>query len=252
MKVVPMIFNTDMVKALMAGDKVVTRRPVSPQPEISDYGYDWWPSKKFGSMVQVSGFEKIDCDYKRDLVEEMARDACPIANIGDLIYVRETWGVVSHQFDDHGNMVKWTPDRPSTQVKELKFGKGYYTGHVIYRADGEMRWCNDFEDEVSAWKPSIHMPRTASRLTLKVTDVRIERVQDITEEQAIKEGINKHHQIPAFKSPIGYHTSPAYAYEELWNSIYGNWDENPYVWVIEFEVIHQNVDQYLQSIKNAA
>ncbi|WP_114774492.1 hypothetical protein [Vibrio cholerae] len=259
MKVVPMIFNTDMVKALMAGDKVVTRRPVSPYPEASGFGYDWWPSKKFSSMVQVSGFEKIDCDYKRDFVEETVRDACPIANIGDLIYVRETWGVVSHQFDDHGNMVKWTPDRPSTQVKELKFGKGYYTGHAIYRADGEMRWCNDFEDEVSAWKPSIHMPRTASRLTLKVTDVRIEKLQDITEEQCWKEGIE--HTIGTFdiyqlsemaKTFDGTFEDAKASFACLWDSIYKDWHQNPYVWVIEFEVIHQNVDQYLQSIKNAA
>ncbi|HGF7398999.1 TPA: hypothetical protein AB5B32_001356 [Vibrio cholerae] len=226
MKVVPMIFNTDMVKALMAGDKVVTRRPVSPQPEPSDYGYDWWPSKKLGSMVQVSGFEKIDCDYKRDLVEEMARDACPIANIGDLIYVRETFRLFNHS--DECGCSDYCSCPPS--------------GTPVYFAT-----CGG--DSESKWKPSIHMPRAASRLTLKVTDVRIERVQDITEEQAIKEGINKHHQLPAFKSPIGYHTSPVYAFEELWNSIYGNWEENPYVWVIEFEVIHQNVDKYLESVK---
>ncbi|ENM5750388.1 hypothetical protein V4V53_002135 [Vibrio mimicus] len=226
MKVVPMIFNTDMVKALMAGDKVVTRRPVYPQPEPSDYGYDWWPSKKFGSMVQVSGFEKIDCDYKRDLVEEMARDACPIANIGDLIYVRETFRLFNHS--DECGCSDYCSCPPS--------------GTPVYFAN-----CGG--DSESKWKPSIHMPRAASRLTLKVTNVRIERVQDITEEQAIKEGINKHNQLPAFKSPIGYHTSPVYAFEELWNSIYGNWEENPYVWVIEFEVIHQNVDKYLESVK---
>ncbi len=226
MKVVPMIFNTDMVKALMAGDKVVTRRPVSPQPEPSDYGYDWWPSKKLGSMVQVSGFEKIDCDYKRDLVEEMARDACPIANIGDLIYVRETFRLFNHS--DECGCSDYCSCPPS--------------GTPVYFAT-----CGG--DSESKWKSSRHMPRAASRLTLKVTDVRIERVQGITEEQAIKEGINKHHQLPAFKSPIGYHTSPVYAFEELWNSIYGNWEDNPYVWVIEFEVIHQNVDKYLESVK---
>jgi hypothetical protein len=209
MKVVPMIFNTDMVKALMAGDKVVTRRPVSPRPEASGFGYDWWPSKKFSSMVQISGFEEIDCDYKRDFVEEIVRDACPIANIGDLIYVRETFRLFNNS-DECGCSDYCSCPPSGTPV--------YF---ATYGGDSE-----------SKWKPSIHMPRSASRLTLKVTDVRIERVQCITEEQAIKEGVNKHHQLPAFKSPIGYHTSPVYAFEELWNSIYGNWEENPYVWVI--------------------
>ncbi|ELE1938592.1 hypothetical protein [Vibrio cholerae] len=231
MKVVPMIFNTEMVKALMAGDKVVTRRPVSPQPEISDYGYDWWPSKKFGSMVQVSGFEKIDCDYKRDLVEEMARDACPIANIGDLIYVRETFRLFNHS--DECGCSDYCSCPPS--------------GTPVYFAT-----CGG--DSESKWKPSIHMPRAASRLTLKVTDVRIERVQDITEEQAIKEGMptDEECQRMAIESGLGWYQKPDIWFKNLWDSIYGNWHQNPYVWVIEFEVIHQNVDQYLQSIKNAA
>ncbi|EPU4808149.1 hypothetical protein ACVXC9_002907 [Vibrio cholerae] len=257
MKVVPMIFNTDMVKALMAGDKVVTRRPVSPQPEPSDYGYDWWPSKKFGSMVQVSGFEKIDCDYKRDLVEEMSRDACPIANIGDLIYVRETFRLFNHS--DECGCSDYCSCPPS--------------GTPVYFAT-----CGG--DSESKWKPSIHMPRTASRLTLKVTDVRIERVQDITEDQAEKEGVisnEKYGDLAGeenlFNCPkcegfqvhgyIGYGGGVAEGDCEtcntavkrfglLWDSIYQNWNQNPYVWVIEFEVIHQNVDKYLESVKEAA
>lgn len=211
MKVVPMIFNTEMVKALLDGRKSVTRRPVSPKPTPAERGYDWWPSKKFES------------------IKEMVSDACPIASIGDLIYVRETFRLFNHS--DECGCSDYCSCPPS--------------GTPVYFAT-----CGS--DSESKWKPSIHMPRTASRLTLKVTNVRIERVQDISEEEAIKEGINKHHQLPAFKSPIGYHTSPAYAYEELWNSIYGNWDENPYVWAIEFKVIHQNVDEYLESTKETA
>jgi uncharacterized protein YhfF len=82
------------------------------------------------------------------------------------------------------------------------------------------------------------MPRWASRLTLKVTDVRIEQVQSITKEQAQAEGVRP------TGCTKGYWRS---AYQRIWNSIYGNWDQNPYVWVIEFEVIHQNVDVYLTS-----
>lgn len=249
MKVVPMIFNTDMVKALMAGNKVVTRRPAQNLSFSELLGF------KVGKWALGLGFTHRQT-MNNCISSKLAK--CP-AQRGDLVYVRETWGVVSHQFDDHGNMVKWTPDRPSTQVKELKFGKGYYTGHVIYRADGEMRWCNDFEDEVSAWKPSIHMPRTASRLTLKVTDVRIEKLQDITEDQCWKEGIEHidgqfdiYQLSEMAKTFDGTFEDAKASFACLWDSIYKDWHQNPYVWVIEFEVIHQNVDQYLQSIKNAA
>ncbi|EPP5809485.1 hypothetical protein ACUT0J_001830 [Vibrio vulnificus] len=225
MKVVPMIFNTEMVKALLDGSKTVTRRPLN----ITE-GWDLKDRKltkitsshpkkgKWGALVRK---ETFDDKYQHDII------TAPCF-VGDLIYVRETFRLFNHS--DECGCSDYCNCPPS--------------GTPIYLAT-----CGD--DSESKWKPSIHMPRTASRLTLKVTDVRIERVQDISEEEAIKEGINKHHQLPAFKSPIGYHTSPAYAYEELWNSIYGNWDENPYIWVIEFEVIHQNVDEYLESGKEA-
>lgn len=210
MKVVPMIFNTDMVKALMAGDKRATRRPVKIDYER---GMNVPVVRGRNGEVSVLSFAPI-------------AGLCPFVNFGDLIYVRETFRLFNHS--DECGCSDYCSCPPS--------------GTPAYFAN-----CGG--DSESKWKPSIHMPRAASRLTLKVTDVRVERVQDITEEQAIKEGINKHHQLPAFKSPIGYHTSPVYAFEELWNSIYGNWEENPYVWVIEFEVIHQNVDKYLESVK---
>ncbi|MCG6364204.1 hypothetical protein, partial [Vibrio fluvialis] len=111
----------------------------------------------------------------------------------------------------------------------------------------------------SKWKPSIHMPRTASRLTLKVTDVRIERVQDITEEQCWKEGIEHidgqfdiHQLSEMAKTFDGTFEDAKALFACLWDSIYQNWNQNPYVWVIEFEVIHQNVDKYLESVKEAA
>lgn len=213
MKVVPMIFNTEMVKALLDGRKTVTRRPVK---------VDYERGMK-GPVVRGRNREVSVLSFAP------TAGLCPFGNVGDLIYVRETFRLFNHS--DECGCSDYCNCPPS--------------GTPIYLAT-----CGD--DSESKWKPSIHMPRTASRLTLKVTNVRIERVQDISEEEAIKEGINKHHQLPAFKSPIGYHTSPAYAYEELWNSIYGNWDENPYVWAIEFEVIHQNVDEYLESTKETA
>ncbi|MFH0225137.1 hypothetical protein ACGRPS_11305 [Vibrio furnissii] len=217
MKVKPMIFNTEMVKALLDGRKSVTRRPVKIDYE----------SGMKGPVVRGKNGEVSTVSFA-----PVAR-LCPFGNVGDLLYVRETWGIVNHAFDDDGNMIGWIPDRPSLPVKEMKFGGGYYTGHAIYRSDGEMRWCNDFEDEVSAWHPSIHMPRSISRITLKISDVRIEKLNDLrkSDEQVKKEGFENW---PQFK--------------HVWESIYGQSNPNDYVWVIEFEVIHQNVDKYLSSL----
>lgn len=209
MKARPMIFNSEMVKALIAGNKTVTRRPVKVDYER---GMNGTVVRGKNGEVSVLSFAPI-------------AGLCPFGNFGDLIYVRETFRLFNNS-DECG-----CSERCSCPQ----------TGTPIYLATSG-------DDSESKWHPSIHMPRSVSRLTLKVTDVRIERVQDITEEQAIKEGVNKHHQLPAFKSPVGHHTSPVYAYEELWNSIYGDWKQNPYVWVIEFEVIHQNVDKYLSSL----
>lgn len=229
MRTKPMIFNADMVKALVGGKKTVTRRPVTPAPEPSGLGYDWWPSNKFGSMIQVSDFESIDSDYKREGTKDIASDACPIANIGDLIWVRETFC--------HG---------PCGSAPELTL---YRSGHP--QPELKRKYESVMGDEEIKWTPSIHMPRWASRLTLKVTDIRIERVQEITEEQAVMEGMptDEECQLMAVDSGLGWYQKPTTWFKELWDRIYNNWSDNPYVWVIEFEVIHQNVDKYIESME---
>ncbi|MEF1310689.1 hypothetical protein QTO01_11330 [Vibrio mytili] len=228
MKVTPMIFNTEMVKALLDGRKTVTRRPVNRAGEFN--------------FVVESG--KTKERYVTD--ENNAHQKWlkfPI-NIGDLIYVRETFcpdpDCDHDSWDDHElSFFEWNNCGCSAEFlpDALKTNE-----HCLFKAGG-------FPD--LKWTPSIHMPRWASRITLRVTDVRIERVQEITEDQAVQEGLAKHPQLPVWWSPVGYQTSPIYAYEELWNSIYQNWDENPYVWVIEFEVIHQNVDKFVSELGDA-
>jgi hypothetical protein len=194
MKAVPMIFNTEMVKALLDGRKTVTRRPV----------------KRFGifNWVVVNGETGIRWVTDKDNIHQKWLEFP--TNVGDMIYVRETFRLFSNTDEcgcsDHCSChPSWTPL--------------YFASHD----DGE-----------SKWKSSIHMPRKHSRLTLKVTDVRIERVQDITESQARGEGVSVDH-------------SPFYVsgFIDIWESIYGNWDQNPYVWVIEFEVIHKNIDDVI-------
>ncbi|MED8000908.1 hypothetical protein [Pseudomonas aeruginosa] len=212
----PILFNDQMVRAILEGRKTVTRR-----------------------VVKDTGFYAIDAAIHGNDVALREREAlstrCPFGQPGDRLWVRETWGVISNTWDESGNMVDWTPDRPATPIRELPFGSGYYSGHAIYAADGPMEWAGD-DDGVgeprSAWKPSIHMPRAISRILLEITAVRVERLQDITEDQAIAEGIDTH--------PMGFYGNGCItaggAFLELWESINGDgrWAANPWVWVVEF------------------
>lgn len=135
-------------------------------------------------------------------------DFCPHGKLGDRLWVRETWS--QHpQFAD-----------------------------IAFRADGE-----EFEDSdgftwIPKWKPSIHMPRKASRIDLEITGVRVERLHDISEEDAIAEGVQITDEHTGCADDIDSH---AHAYKFIWESINGkgSWDLNPFVWVVEFKRIEK-------------
>jgi hypothetical protein len=183
------IFNTEMVRAILEDYKTNTRRVIIPQPPLADWGIKKWNVSAFS--VGVSG-SKSNKEYK-----------CPYGKIGDLLYVRETWAYAG---DD----------------------KTFW-----YKASDE----DLVKDIVARWKPSIHMPKSAARIWLEITDIRVERLQDITEEDAKEEGVK-----PRFVDNLGnVRTHPAYKFGfiQLWNSInekrgFG-WAVNPWVWVIEFK-----------------
>lgn len=227
MKTIPMIFNTDMIKALLDGSKTVTRRPVAKNLiehikfmgssddscenlELLGLTYENWTDDK--NKKQGPEYLVYCTEYPEEGVVPIGQGP---ARKGDLIYVRETW----REFNNSNECG--------------------CSDHCLCPKTGTPLYLASHDDGESKWKPSIHMPRWASRLTLKVTDVRIERVQDITEEQAIKEGMH-----PARPSSLvmPYRTT----FMDVWDDIYNNWCDNPYVWVIEFEVIRQNVDTYLK------
>ena len=143
-------------------------------------------------------------------------NVCPLGQVGDRLWVRETfvqgWDIEPvtdclMKFDDDGNEI---PQK------------------TWYRAtDSHINWSDDdgWETKVP-WKPSIHMPRSASRITLEITNVRIERLQDISTNDCIAEGVKYSPDV-----------DPSHEYQELWDSIYKNWNSNPWVWVIEFKRI---------------
>ncbi|EOI8155764.1 hypothetical protein ACMW0A_002678 [Klebsiella variicola] len=227
-----MIFNGEMVRAILDGRKTQTRRIMAPQP-ADDIERGIFPNP------EAIGW-KSSLRHKHG---STTAHFCPYGKPGDRIWVRETWGVVSHELDEDGRIQPWTPDRPATAIHEMPFGNGYYSGHAIYAADGDFTWGDDdgYEDGRSCWKPSIHMPKAASRILLEITDVRVERLNAISEEDARAEGIidggclNCGEPEPCGCANPDPDATDAFAY--LWQSIYGqeNWNANPWVWVIEFK-----------------
>ncbi|MCS6175319.1 hypothetical protein [Shewanella baltica] len=199
MKHRPIIFNTEMVQAIVDGRKTQTRRQMNPQPkpdtETSQGGY-WFPCAAFQSMVHVE-------DFQHPFSRGMAGDACPICSVGDQLYVRETFQV--------GLCTKST---------------------IAYKATHKPSDLEEGWNEVIKWKPSIHMPRWAARILLEVTAVRVERLDDISEQDAKAEGFD----YPAVPG-MGWKLNAKHNFLFAWDKIYGNRSSNPFVWVIEFKVI---------------
>lgn len=236
MKTIPMIFNQQMVQALVDRRKTVTRRPIKGNLKIDACGNFIVSDRNYGQDIngnpQTKSFTHFHAPCRPD----------------DLIWVRETFCV--------GRLDEVDAEHPADRTLYVDQGCGneYYVQKewAVYKGAEEL-------DEVK-WKPSIHMPRKASRLTLRVTDVRCEQLSKINKESAIKEGlITKEHRFPSTECPLGNtgyiasensnrtYSCPVAAYKDLWNSIYSNWDENPWVWVIEFELIKSNVDKVINN-----
>lgn len=214
----PIIFNTEMVKAILIDEKLSTRRPVkglNPSWLWSGHIMSSTDSKIVGcaNWVKTKGAPMYyDNFYKK-----------PPYEIGDIIYIRETWK----------RFKKAQGQGSSFHVEEF----------TAYRADKDNpnhKKSSEWYD--GKWKPSIHMPKKYARLFLKVTNVRVERVQDITEEDAKREGVLRIGSDTAWKDYLRNGIRLKYAkdsFMSLWDSIYSNWDENPWVWVIDFKVVNR-------------
>lgn len=219
-----MIFNGEMVCAILDGRKKQTRRPV-----------------KFPVLDKNLGCELSGNELAGELSAGNYLNSA-FGKPSDRVWVRETWGVVSHELDEDGRIQPWTPNRPATAIHEMPFGNGYYSGHAIYAADGDFTWGDDdgYEDGRSCWKPSIHMPKAASRILLEITDVRVERLNSIQDVDAMREGIQNlttcSHADFGIPGVVNAQ-HPVRAFQLLWESIYGteSWKANPWVWVIEFK-----------------
>lgn len=228
MKERPIIFNDEMVRAILDGRKTQTRRLIKLDHE-----------RGFQNPVirgKNGAVSSVSC--------RLAPTLCPLGQPGDRLWLRETWGVVSHALDDSGRIIDWQPDRPATSIHEMPFGQGYYSGHAIYRTDGAFTWGDDDGNgEHSCWHPSIHMPRAASRILLEITSVRVERLNDISQADAIAEGMPPSHpSIDQVSRQFGYPDFSRSVFAQLWQRLYGeeSWQANPWVWVIEFKRIEDD------------
>jgi len=208
MKERPILFSTPMVQAILAGRKTQTRRIIKQQPEgkISCIVNGLW-------MYDIpTGKSNIPCSFR-----------CPYGQIGDVIWVRETWAM-SYDTEYH-------PELASNEQEHWETG-------YVYKADGKPFY------QIDKWKPSIFMPREACRLRLEITNIRVERLQEISHGDAMSEGVD--HVIDKITGYCGYDylhggynlmTNPYNGFCSLWKSINGkeSWESNPYVWVIEFK-----------------
>ena len=189
MAIKPILFNTEMVRAILDGRKTCTRRIVKDGiPDDAMWGYTAFTTKGYISCRGVHADEYVEGFFKLPYQSE------------DILYVRETWG---HPISLNSN-------------------KQY-----VFRADKIAE--SGFKNDSHIWHPSIHMPKEAARIWLKVTDVRVERLQDMTDDDAEAEGCFDY-------------TSTALGFPDVWDSTikksdlgsYG-WNANPWVFVIEFE-----------------
>jgi hypothetical protein len=201
----PILFSAPMVRAVLDGRKTVTRRPVKVQPrsraDIGSYG----KGQPFILNPDVT---------KRN-------PECPFGNPGDRLWVRETW------YCDHNEVMRG----PYLKPDDLDVIEARDDGTLVYAADG----LTPYETDQPVWKPSIHMPRWASRILLEITDVRVERLQDISRSDIRAEGLQCPPELASDDVSPNYRDWYPEAWKELWNSTGGDWDANPWVWVVEFK-----------------
>ena len=198
MKERSILFNGEMVRAILEGRKTQTRRVVKPQPL---WVYD--------NKVPV---KTEDADPKGAI-------KCPYGQPGDRLWVRETF--MGPLIDEDGD-----------------YSNGYHSPEFCeYRADGgpAPEWVDMDGENHQGWKPSIHMPRWASRILLEITAVRVERLQEISDVDAEAEGA-KFELAEVDSVRLGAEASHRSGFQNLWQSISGpdSWAANPWVWVVEF------------------
>lgn len=215
----PILFNSEMVNAILSGRKTQTRRIIKLPLIDKNMGCELAGNELAGEVNAG--------DYRN----------CPLGKPGDQLWVRETFALLGNEdgvcVDWQNNMVKGDEQAAARIYKascEQKHGD-----YGLYSIPDSAYWKPDTSNMKyeGSWRPSIHMPRWASRIDLLITGVRVERLQDISEQDARAEGC----AYGKGNGEIDLAVRPENHFPTLWASIYGadGWQANPWVWVIEFE-----------------
>ena len=231
MKQRPILFKSSMVRAILSGKKTQTRRIVKPHRSddafcLQDFndGNGWWPYRSYdGESPFMDGNE-----YPIP---------CPFGAVGDQLWVRETWQYYDWTEDGMpciryatGNQTMWAENADESAEDQWEILSRPANYNIDNRASDRK------------WRPSIHMPRWASRITLEITSIRVERLNDISEDDALSEGaipINCDHVRQTCNEIGCYGDTAKAAFRGIWESTGGNWEANPWVWVIEFKRVEQ-------------
>lgn len=224
MKTHPILFSTEMVQAIIQGNKTQTRR-VQGLENVNDNPDRYrvleaknnWSETKLKALFEVKGSEN------RPLPQRLSA-YCPYGKVGDVLWVRETFCFTGSR--EYLNSETRMPFMYKADIKDVETAKEVMQDH--------------------GWKfrPSIHMPKAACRLFLEITSIRVERLQDITEEDASEEGVECYYDKNGEYVVCSYKDS----FEILWSSINGSesWNANPWVWVVEFKRVDKPAN-FLQS-----
>jgi hypothetical protein len=232
MKERPILFSAPMVRALLDGSKTQTRRVVKPQPEAEHGGEPYW---------FVGGYRAWRARGCTDPIRSGSHNeiACPYGKPGDRLWVRETFyafGRWETRFSakkgrDEWHFVDMTLESGKAYLYPASDSQPQPMGGKRHKGGVTPTW----------WKrPAIFMPSTASRITLEITEVRVERLKDISEDDALAEGCSS----TAIVHEDGEDYTGHYAseeYQDLWESINGpgSWDANPWVWAVSFKRLEQ-------------
>ncbi len=217
----PILFTGEMVRAILAGRKTQTRRPVKPQPEGQPAPLTSWSRSLAHACRDILPDAEAVLEHAATLTGRvfpfrseyggLSSPACPYGAPGDRLWVRETWQQVSAT----PLPARGGPAWPGIGDRVCGPSRWNPACRIIWRADGEM-------PGEERWRSSIHMPRWASRLTLEVTEVRVERVQAITEEDAAREGVERREHF-------------CRAWSEMYRACPFVFDADPWVWVVSFQ-----------------
>jgi hypothetical protein len=216
MKERPVLFNGEMVRALLDGRKTETRRPIKPQPIMMDSGV-WYPSNQPGDTRNRTGLHYANEEHMR---RGMPVDFSPWGQPGDKLWVRETF--VLENTDD-------VPDGVPHQIEPGEWGTEIYPHYRATEPEPHIvpEGLEDPYDDRTRWSPAVFMPRWACRIVLEITSVKVERLQEMGENEAIAEG--------ATPGAIEHHLS---VFAREWDALYAKrglgWNDNPWIWVVAF------------------